>query len=70
MESIKMLNEHEIADAIGQSYWFVRELRVKEGLPYMKFGRRIYYNMDDVLTWFAERRRKSMTTSNKMDKIY
>ena len=51
----KVLNEKELADALGLSSWTVRRARLEEGMPCFKIGQRIFYRLQTVLSWIATR---------------
>jgi hypothetical protein len=50
----------QLAEEIGnsESYWNKRRV-YGDGPPFLKIGRRVLYDMDDVEAWLAQRRRRS-----------
>ena len=56
----KMLNTPEAASYCGSSSSTFAKLRVYGGGPiFLKLGRRVVYNPDDLDAWLASRRRTS-----------
>lgn len=51
---MKIMNEHELAQALGLSYWTIRNLRVQKGLPHFRTAGRIFYRWDSVMQWIEQ----------------
>lgn len=58
----RVLSERELADELGISFWTVRNLRLKLGLPHFRTSWRIFYRLDTVKDWMAAQEERS---SNK-----
>lgn len=58
----RVLSERELADELGISFWTVRNLRLKLGLPHFRTSRRIFYRLDTVQEWMSAQEKRS---SNK-----
>lgn len=66
----RCLSEQEVAQALGLSYWAVRQLRLQQGLPHFKCGRRVFYRMETVLRWLEQQESGLIATAdNKIRKI-
>lgn len=46
-----VLSEKELAELLNISKWTVRDWRLKGGLPYIRVGRRIFYQIESVRKW-------------------
>ena len=44
----RLYNENEAAEYLGRSLWGIRELRYKGALRYVKEGKRIQYDIQDL----------------------
>lgn len=57
----KLLDTREAASLLGLSPATLSKLRHtgKNGPQFLKLGRRVVYDQNDLLTWLAGRRRKS-----------
>lgn len=54
LQSNHCLNEHELASILNLSYWTVRQLRLQQGLPHVKCGRRVFYRWNTVQEWLTQ----------------
>lgn len=53
----KLLNASELADFLGISEETLSQNRyLKEGIPYIKVGKRVRYRLDDVLAYLEKNR--------------
>ncbi|WP_021168248.1 hypothetical protein SOV_52550 [Sporomusa ovata DSM 2662] len=52
--SAKVLNEKELGQWLSISNWTVRSWRLKGGLPFIKVGNRIFYNVPQVEKWLND----------------
>jgi hypothetical protein len=60
-------SEQELAKKLDLSYWSVRHLRLQQGLPHFKCGRRVFYRMETVQKWFDSQ--EQSTSATAIDKI-
>ena len=67
MEDLQLFDERELASNIGLSYWTVRDMRIKYGLPYVKLGSRFYYDFKDVKKWIEDHTKSNL--DGKMEPI-
>ena len=69
MENI--VTESTLATQLHESRWTVRTWRTKYGMPYIKIGRRILYDIDKVKEWL-QNQTKAITdnTSTLMSPIF
>lgn len=51
----QVLTEKELASELGLSPWTVRRMRLSEGCPCFRIGNRIFFRLESVLSWIAER---------------
>ena len=51
---IAVLSERELAAQLGISYWTIRELRLRQGLPHFQCGRKVLYRLATVLEWIEQ----------------
>ena len=57
MEAQKILNETEVSKLTGLALPTLRNWRhLRKGFPYLKLGKAIRYNLEDVLTYVAKKR--------------
>lgn len=49
---MSILTEPQLADKLKLSKWTVRRFRIKEDMPYIKVGKRIFYDPEAVYNWF------------------
>ncbi|MGE5444788.1 MAG: helix-turn-helix domain-containing protein [Ignavibacteriales bacterium] len=47
----KLLDTHSLGQYLGTSDWSVRNLKRKGKLPFVKIGRRIFYDRDEIDAW-------------------
>ena len=59
-----LLSEIELATTLNLSYWTVRQLRLQQGLPHIKCGRRIFYRLVTVNDWLAQQEQNETPTTN------
>lgn len=59
----RCLSELEVAENLGLSYWAVRQLRLQQGLPHFKCGRRVFYRLETVLRWLERQEQGTNTTA-------
>lgn len=59
----RCFSEQELAKTLNLSYWSVRNLRLQQGLPHFKCGRRVFYRMEAVRHWFALQEQSASATS-------
>lgn len=50
----KVLNEKELGQWLNISNWTVRAWRLQGGLPFIKVGKRIFYNVAQVKKWLND----------------
>jgi hypothetical protein len=51
----KLLNQKEVASIIRKSEaWLERQRWLGEGIPYLKIGRSVRYQEDDILSFLEE----------------
>ena len=51
----KLLNQKEVASIIQKSEaWLERQRWLGEGIPYLKIGRSVRYQEDDILSFLEE----------------
>ena len=43
-----------------KSSWFLRRLRLSEGLPHIRLGGRIYYRRESIKAWLDQREKGSV----------
>ena len=60
----RCLSELEVAETLGLSYWSVRQLRLQQGLPHFKCGRRIFYRLQTVQTWLEHQEQGTVATAD------
>lgn len=60
----RCLSEEELAEALDLSYWTVRQMRLRQGLPHIRCGRRIFYRMSVVNDWFSQQEQGSIHPIN------
>lgn len=54
-----LMSEEEVAEGLGMSrQWLSTQRRKGVGPPFLSFGSRIMYDVNDVNNWLAEQRRK------------
>ena len=51
-----LYKEAELAQKLGISKWTIRRLRIKNGLPYIRIEKLIFYRLPEVEEWFIEQR--------------
>ena len=49
-----ILSERELAAQLGISYWTIRELRLRQGLPHFRCGKKVLYRLITVLEWIEQ----------------
>ena len=54
VDTNRCLSEQEVAEYLGLSYWSVRQMRLQQGLPHFKCGRRIFYRQESVQRWLDQ----------------
>jgi excisionase family DNA binding protein len=47
----KLLDTHSLGQYLGTNDWSVRNLKRKGKLPFVKIGRRIFYDRDEIDKW-------------------
>ena len=60
----RCLSEQEVAESLGLSYWSVRQMRLQQGLPHFKCGRRVFYRMETVQNWLEQQELGTVTTAD------
>ena len=66
----RCLSEQEVAEYLGLSYWSVRQMRLQQGLPHFKCGRRVFYRMETVQNWLDQQEQgKISMLENSIRKI-
>ncbi|MBP2640968.1 MAG: Helix-turn-helix domain [Firmicutes bacterium] len=55
----RMLSEKELAEILGLSPWTVRTMRLREGLPFLRGGSRIFYRLEKVKSWMENQEDKN-----------
>ena len=60
----RCLSELEVAENLGLSYWSVRQLRLQQGLPHFKCGRRIFYRLETVERWLEQQEQGIVTAAD------
>jgi len=53
--SNRVLNEKELAVELGISYTAVRTMRQKENCPSFNIGKRVFFNLHEVLSWIKKK---------------
>ncbi len=61
----RCLSEQEVAESLGLSYWSVRQMRLQQGLPHFKCGRRIFYRLQTVQNWLEKQEQGTVATADK-----
>lgn len=64
-----ILTEKEVARHLGISWWTVRRWRVKEGLPCILVGNRIFYRLSTVIEWLGQQEHKSVAERKKVTRF-
>lgn len=66
------VDEITLASKLQESRWTIRTWRVKYGLPYIKLGRRIIYDVNAVKEWLQNQSISNITTpcNTLMSPIY
>lgn len=60
IEQVNFLNEHEAAERLGVTVHALRKWRVNgTGPAFLKLGRAVRYDADDLAAWCASRRRRN-----------
>ena len=54
-----ILSEKELAAQLGMSYWTIRDLRLRQGLPHFQCGRKVLYRLTTVLEWINQQEQAS-----------
>ena len=49
-----ILSEKELAAQLGMSYWTIRDLRLRQGLPHFRCGKKVLYRLTTVLEWIEQ----------------
>ena len=49
-----ILSEKELAAQLGMSYWTIRDLRLRQGLPHFRCGKKVLYRLITVLEWIEQ----------------
>ena len=71
VDTNRCLSEQEVAEYLGLSYWSVRQMRLQQGLPHFKCGRRIFYRQESVQRWLEQQEQGTVTTAdNPIRKIH
>ena len=60
----RCLSEQEVAETLGLSYWSVRQMRLQQGLPHFKCGRRVFYRLHTVQNWLEQQELGTVTIAN------
>lgn len=60
----RCLSEQEVAESLGLSYWSVRQMRLQQGLPHFKCGRRVFYRMETVQNWLQQQEQSTVSTAD------
>ena len=58
---MKILTERQLAAELGLSPWTIRLWRIKASLPYFRTSGRIFYRLETVKDWMAEKERLSVS---------
>jgi predicted DNA-binding transcriptional regulator AlpA len=70
--SNRVLNEKELAAELGISYTAVRTMRQKENCPSFNIGKRVFFNLHEVLSWIKKKsyeKSKQQEEQNQYGKI-
>lgn len=54
-----LLTEHQLAEQWNTTTRHLRRLRVEGGLPFVKLGRLVRFDPDDVAAWVVAHKRES-----------
>ena len=60
-----VLNEKELAEKLGVSYWTVRLWRLKLGLPHFRTEGRIFYRWEPVMKWMEDQEKKNIVAQSQ-----
>jgi excisionase family DNA binding protein len=55
----ELLTEQQLADQWNTTPRHIRRLRVEGGLPFVKLGRLVRFDPDDIAAWVASHKRAS-----------
>lgn len=55
----KLLSEKELSQILGLSPWTVRTMRLREGMPFIQSGSRIFYRLEKVKSWLDKQEEKN-----------
>ena len=60
MQTARYLNEKQLEKLTGRSIKSLQRDRLKgEGIPYIKFGAKVLYDMQDIEAWMNSRKYQS-----------
>ncbi len=54
IQEVHILTEAELAAYLHLPRWTIRSLRLQQGLPYFRTARRVFYCLEDVITWIHQ----------------
>jgi hypothetical protein len=57
--SENLLSEKELSKILGLSPWTVRTMRLREGMPFLQSGSRIFYRLEKVKSWMDKQEEKN-----------
>ena len=66
---IQLLSEHEMAKALGIKYSMVRKMRIEDGLPFVRVGKRIFYRPQAVQKWLGQQETDNKSCLNEVRRI-
>ncbi len=53
-DSDRLLSEKELSQLLGLSVFMVRKMRIKQGMPYIRAGTRVFYREQSVKRWLLK----------------
>lgn len=63
---VEVMNVRQICDFLMCSKWSIYNWVENGDLPYFKVGRRLFFNVDDVVQWRYQLRRKALLEKHEM----
>ncbi len=57
MRSEEYITEKELSELFSVCMETVRRWRLRDGLPYIKAGKKIFIKVEDFTKWFEERKK-------------
>ena len=63
---VEVMNVRQICDFLMCSKWSIYNWVENGDLPYFKVGRRLFFNVDDVVQWRYQLRRKTLLEKHEM----